>query len=308
MTYLLSDLQTEQFPFLLCRWKCNDAATHVVDDIGGITIPKVGTPTFQGPPLGKNDITTACVYGSVGNYFSLLNPGLPFSSTRLGVTVEALSAQEPNGNSFAIFGAPGWASLVVSGSSVTFSFWGAGSAAAPTVLTASNVLYGPGQHIVGTMDESAGTINIYVDGALVATAAAGYSVAVSASELLTAGTCSTASHTITGVASTSGMVTGATVTGARITGSPTITAINSSTSFSISNYPASNGSSALTVQMPVQIAAPYSTNTTQSVAQDVALYYAPLSANRVLQHFQAFRQILLDPGHVRVYPQILVQS
>jgi len=38
--------------------------------------------------------------------------------------------------------------------------------------------------------------------------------------------------------------------------------------------------------------------------QDVAVYSAPLSANRVLEHYQAFAQQWLDPEHTRVYPYI----
>ncbi len=39
-------------------------------------------------------------------------------------------------------------------------------------------------------------------------------------------------------------------------------------------------------------------------AQDIAVYNGALSANRVLQHFQAFAQIWYDPAHVRSYTPI----
>jgi hypothetical protein len=88
-----------------------------------------------------------------------------------------------------------------------------------------------------------------------------------------------------------------------------ITAIPSSTSITINAFPLANGSGeAITVGMPVTIAFPTTVAATLAAAQDVAIYGAPLSTVRIKQHFQAFRQILSDPGHVRVYPQIGVYS
>lgn len=46
----------------------------------------------------------------------------------------------------------------------------------------------------------------------------------------------------------------------------------------------------------------------QAMAQDIAIYSGALSASRVKQHFEAFRQILTDPGHVRIFGQIGVES
>jgi hypothetical protein len=45
-----------------------------------------------------------------------------------------------------------------------------------------------------------------------------------------------------------------------------------------------------------------------ALGQDIAIYNGPLSANRALEHFQAFQQEWLDPGHVHAYPYIGVTS
>ena len=47
---------------------------------------------------------------------------------------------------------------------------------------------------------------------------------------------------------------------------------------------------------------------TQATAQDIAIYGAPLSARQIKRHFEAFRQILPDPGHVRQFSPIGVTT
>jgi hypothetical protein len=90
-----------------------------------------------------------------------------------------------------------------------------------------------------------------------------------------------------------------------------ITSIVSATSIQISEFPTGSGApEPITVGMAVTIGDqnPLSPEVAWAVAQDVAIYDAPLSAQRIAQHFAAFRQSLEDPTHVRVYPQIAVNS
>lgn len=50
------------------------------------------------------------------------------------------------------------------------------------------------------------------------------------------------------------------------------------------------------------------TTNSQAPGQDIAIYGAPLSEKQIKRHFQAFRQILPDPGHVRQFAQIGVNT
>ena len=301
----VADVQNE-VPSLISRWGLGDAvgSAMVVDDIGGINLLTVGAPVLSLPSLIKGDAVGTSVLGSVGNYFSSLGVA-PYAFSN-GLTLEGLSTADPDGNSFSLLSIPGQAQLQLSGLNVVFNVW---IGTTLHTLTATNALLGWPQHIVGTYDLISQLQSIYVDNQLVAsqalTGAPGTAVAIG-----TTGTTSTASKTITAIPTTTGMQLGGVVTAFGIVPNNSfITAIPSSTSITINAFPLANGSGeAITIGMPVSIAFPTTVAATLAAAQDVAIYGAPLSTMRIKQHFQAFRQILTDPGHVRVYPQIGVYS
>ena len=300
----VADVQNE-VPSLISRWRLNDAvgSAMVVDDIGGINLLTVGTPVLSLPSMVKDDVIDTSVLGGVGNYFSAVGVA-PYAISH-GLTLEGLSAPDPNGNSFSLSSIPGQAQLQLNGLNVVFNIW---IGTTLHTLTATGALTGWPQHIVGTYDLVSQLQSIYLDNQLVASqalsGAPGTAVAIG-----TTGTTSTASKTITAIPTTAGMQIGGVISGAVLPTNSFITAIPSSTSITINAFPNTSGAGkAITVGMPVSIASPTTVASTLAAAQDVAIYGAPLSAQRVRQHFQAFRQILTDPGHVRVYPQIGVYS
>jgi hypothetical protein len=300
----VADVQNE-VPSLISRWGLGDAvgSAMVVDDIGGINLLTIGTPVLSLPSMIKGDAVGTSVLGSVGNYFSALVAPYVFSG---GLTLEGLSTADPNGNSFSLISIPGQAQLQFNGLNLAFNVW---IGTTLHTLTATNSLLGWPQHVIGTYDPLTATQALYVDGQLVIQAVIGGNVGTSVA-INTTGTTSTVSKTITAIPTTTGMQLGGVVTAFGVVPSNSfITAIPSSTSITINAFPLANGSGeAITVGMPVTIAFPTTVAATLAAAQDVAIYGAPLSTVRIKQHFQAFRQILSDPGHVRVYPQIGVYS
>jgi hypothetical protein len=319
----VADVQNE-VPSLISRWGLGDdvGSAMVVDDIGGINLLTIGTPVLSLPSLIKDDVIGTSALGSVGNYFSSVDVA-PYALSH-GLTIEGLSTADPNGNAFNLFSAPGQAQLQLSGFNVIFNVWIETSnyqTFTLHTLTAAGVLTGWPQHIIGTYDLVSGLQSIYVDNQLVASqglsGAPGISIALRGVVCAISG----ASNNITllsgyggSSATTAGMQFGAPVSdpippGANVIRSGTfITSIVSPTVLALSTRPTATGSDQIMIGMPVQIASPLTAAVTLAAAQDVAIYGAPLSAARIKQHFQAFRQILSDPGHVRVYPQIGVYS
>lgn len=311
----LADRQNELSGILLNRWRCSDpiGAPILIDDVGGISLLTVGTPAFQMPSMGKYDVGSSSVMGSASSYFSLVGQaGRPFSNVGgWGGALEGCTATEPNGNSFNLIAIPGQMTLEIAGSSVLFIVWSGafGGPYSPNTVVGTNVLGGWPQHVVGLFDPSNNEQSIYVDGAKVATGSAANGSLGTSVQITTTGTTSTSNNNITAIPSTTGMQAGGLISGSGIPANSTISSVLGSTSVSINNRPTISASGvALTIGMPIQIAAPLTANPTQAAAQNIAVYGASLSAYRIQQHFQAFRQILLDPGHVRVYPQIGVYS
>lgn len=304
MTFV-ADIQNE-IPSLLSRWRMSDAvgAAYAADDVGGIDLAVIGAPILSLPSFTKGDAIYSSALGSVGNYFSAV--GITAYSAINGIALEGVSVPDPNGNAFNLISLPGQAQLQLSGLSVVFNVW---IGATLHALTASSVLGGWPQHIVGTYDAVAGTQAIFVDGQSVASQALSGSVGTQIA-LNTTATTSTSSDVITAVPiPTAEMQIGGVVTGAAITADTVITVIPSSSSLQLSENPTISGTSeAITIGVPITIAKPISASVTQAAAQNVAIYGAPLSKTRIAQLFQAFRQILADPGHVRVFPQIGVLS
>lgn len=231
----LSESQVE-IPSIITRFKMSDAATSQVayDDVGGLAITIVGTPTRELPGMSRGDAAAFCSAGSVGNLWSANLTSWVLAG---GLSVEAIVCAEPNGNGFSVIKAPGQFKLNVEAGNVVWSV----NTSTENTLTKTSVLKGFPQHIVGVYDIVAGMQRIYVDGVLVASTA------------------------ITGAIA-------ATLTG------------------------------------PGALLAPVSAAVTQAVGQNIAVYGAALSAARVKQHFDNFRQVLSDPGHVRISAGIGVGS
>lgn len=309
--FLLPDAQDELSGSLLARWKCSDPGTQLFDDADvsstNLALSVVGTPIFHAPPLDRGDNRFYSVYGSVGNYFtSAFSAGTTnvqaFGSLQ-GITLEGLTAAEPNGNGFNLLSMPGVATLAVNGTDLVFTVW---HGATPTAMTASGVLSGWPQHVVAVWDTVGGVESICLDGALVASAPiSGGTVAVDGTIQLTMNGTLHSNTTVDVLTSTAGMVAGAPVTAASgIPASTWIASVLSSTSFQLNHNATASGVKSLTIGMPIQVVAPTSASATSAAAQYLAVYKGAMSPSRVQQHFKAFRQILSDPGRVRKYPQI----
>lgn len=161
----LRDAQVE-VPYIDSRWLLGESAgtTYVFDDVGGIYLQAIGSPTLGQPPLVRGDQYTSAMggYTAQANGFGAAVTGFSLLS---GATVEGVTCQElKNGTSFYLLNAPGQAQLQVTGSGISFSVW----TAAQHTLTASNVLTGPPQIIQGTYDPTGQVQAIYVDGVQVA--------------------------------------------------------------------------------------------------------------------------------------------
>jgi hypothetical protein len=172
----LRDAQLE-VPYLESRWMLGEPSTfnYVFDDVGGIVLPAVGSPTLGLPPLVQDDPFTSARGGYTAQLdgFQASVAGFAFGS---GVTVEGVTVQELiHGTSFYLFNAPGQAQLEVIGSGIAWSMW----TGAQHTLTAASVLTGPPQIIQGTYDPTAQVQAIYVDGVLVASQVLSGTVAAS---------------------------------------------------------------------------------------------------------------------------------
>jgi hypothetical protein len=178
MSSYLRDLQTT-LPSIISRWLLTEPSGPIVyDDVGGIELIAIGSPTLGLPSLAKGDQYTSAQGGSP----DLVPSGFGASVTEFalseGVSVEGISAADPNGIEFSIFNAPGQAQLQISGADVVFTVWTSSSNA----LTASGPIIGYPQHIVGTYDPVAEIQAIYVDGNLVASQSLTGSVASSTTD------------------------------------------------------------------------------------------------------------------------------
>lgn len=323
----LTDVQDELIPLLVNRWTCTDPASNggVTDDAGFINLNDIGSPLYGAASLVKNDVASTCVYGSIGNFFTgftneaVNQAGILFgNSGQFGGAIEGLTAAEPNGNSFYLLSVPGQMAVkIVGGVNVAFTVWTSNvfnGAVSPTTLTATNVLKGWPQHIFCNFDPTGGppSMKIYVDNVVVASGSPGTTttqLGLTTQEVTTCTTDST-SFTVSAIPTTYGMQIGGTVTGPNIPASTVINSIPSTSSLVLNNKPTSTGTGkAITVQMPIQIAAAAADATSAvAAAQDIAVYSQGIAVGRITQHFKAFRQILSDPNHVRVYPQIGVYS
>jgi hypothetical protein len=232
----LAETQNE-VPFLISRWLLAEPSTasSISDDVGGISLSLLGSPTLGVPPIVKGDPSTCALggYTSQLNGFTASVASFSFTS---GCSIEGATSREyAHGQAYYLFNAPGQAGLTISGQDVSFNVWSGGSNVALTSST--HPITGPPQLVQGIYDPVAQRQAIYVDGALVISQTMSGSVATS-----------TTGNTQLLVATTS--------------------------------------------------AACY------ALGQDIAIYNGPLSANRVLEHFQAFQQEWQDPGHVHAYPYI----
>jgi hypothetical protein len=206
---------------------------YVFDDVGGLVLLILGTPTLGLPSLARGEQYTSARggYTTQTNGFQAAVSGYLFGN---GVTVEGATQWDyVNGSSFYLFNAPGQASLEITGAGVSFSVW----TAAQHTLTAASVLTGPPQVVQGTYDPAGGLQAIYVDGALVA------------------------SQALTGAVAT--VTTGNT-----------------------------------------QLLTAAASSATVALGQDIAIYDGALPQSRITQHFAAFMQQWVDPGHVFTYPYI----
>jgi hypothetical protein len=163
----LSDAQL-QVPSIVSRWMMDDTASsqYVKDDVGGISLVEVGMPALQQLSLERHRLSSSG-YGwyaqstSTFNYWSASVTG--FVATN-GITVQGVTAQEPNGQNYHVFNAPGQVYLdVVAGTGVTFGVY----TTKLYTVSSPNVLSGRAQLITGSYDPIAGIASLYVDGVLV---------------------------------------------------------------------------------------------------------------------------------------------
>lgn len=161
----LRDVQTEH-PYLISRWLMREAvgSQYVYDDTSGITLPITGAPVLGQPSLARKETLTSARGGSVGSTPAGFSASVASFALTSGVSVEGIVCMGPAMGTFNLFSAPGQTSLVVAGTSVQFSVW----TGAQHTLTASGVLTGVPQHVIGTYDPVAQFQTIYVDGAQVA--------------------------------------------------------------------------------------------------------------------------------------------
>lgn len=163
MTFL-RDRQLE-VPYVQSRWLLGEDAgsAYVSDDVGGLILVSTGSPVLGLQSLAELDVQTSAQGGYAGVISGFSASVAAFLLTD-GITVEGVTARDPNGVSFNLFLAPGQASLVVVGTNVQFSVW----TGAQHTLTASNVVLGWPQLVQGTYDPAAQLQTIYVDGVEVA--------------------------------------------------------------------------------------------------------------------------------------------
>jgi len=306
----LSDVQTE-IPSIINRWKMSEASasTYVSDDVGGFVFPRLGTPQLGLPGYCRNDPATSGM-GGVGIFAAFAAgwnqwQGAVAAYSASPVCIEAVTAAEPAGRTFNLFYSPGLVRLQVIGTTVSFTLWD-NAAVAHTVTAAS--LKGYAQLVQAVYDAQAQLQLIYVDGVQVASAA--LNVTPSTTQAMSfVGTTHT-SQVIDGITNTQGILVGSTITGSGVPANTLVSAITSDTAITISNATTTSlVGTALVAGAQVEICAPLSQSLScQAICQDLALYSAPLSLSRVTQHFQAFRQILSDPGHVKQYAQIGIAS
>jgi hypothetical protein len=160
----LRDIQLEH-PYVLSRWLLSEPAgsSLVFDDVGGVILLRSGSPTLGEPTLCKGDVSTCC-RGGYSTQQDYLQATVTAFALTAGVSLEGVTARDPNGVSFSLVDAPGQAQILVAGADVQFSVW----TTSQSMLTASSVMSGWPQHVVGTYDPVAQLQELYVDGALVA--------------------------------------------------------------------------------------------------------------------------------------------
>jgi hypothetical protein len=160
----LRDAQVE-LSYLVARWLLDDASgPGVADDVGGILLLQSGSPTLGVQGLCRGDRLTCALggYTAQANYFSAPVTAFILSS---GASIEAVTALDPNGQTFSLLSVPGQAQLVVANQDLQWTVW---IGATAHLLAASSVLVGYPQHVVGAYDPVAQVQAIYVDGALAA--------------------------------------------------------------------------------------------------------------------------------------------
>src|ERR1700752_5037042 len=170
----LRDIQLED-PIIISRWLLSEPAgsNAIADDVGGVQLVSTGTPTLGLPTLCDQGKLTSAQGGYSTQLDGFAAPVAAFLFES-GVTLEGATARDPHGVTFNLFNAPGQAQLQIAGANVVFTVWTSASHA----LTATGVIIGYPQHIIGIYDPVAQLQQIYVDGALVASQALSGSVAV----------------------------------------------------------------------------------------------------------------------------------
>jgi hypothetical protein len=165
-TQLLKDIQTE-VPFITNRWKLDDVidSTFITDDVSEFPMSVIGSPTFGRPGLNKQDTQTSalCGYATQRNHFEQALAAYPLGN---GLTVEGITAKEPNGANFELFEMPKqFAVAIQGGSTISFYVW---IGVTEHILTAAKVLMGHPQLVQCVYDPIAKLQAIWVDGTKVA--------------------------------------------------------------------------------------------------------------------------------------------
>lgn len=169
---ILAQVQQES-DYLLMQWPLDEpsGSSFVRDLINGLALIPTGSPVLGENPMVRGDISTSMLggYGSNGSggftpwYFG----GSVATTSATAVTLEAVTASEPNGRSFTAY-LDASNSIEVSGSSVVAKLAGVS-------LTATGVLVGLPQLVTVTASKEDGNFTIFVDGNVAAASSQAWS-------------------------------------------------------------------------------------------------------------------------------------
>lgn len=309
----LRDIQP-QHSKLLARWKLGDLTnTAVYEDASSFVMESYAAgegPQKGRPGMNFNDdfySTMGTIAASKKQYIQALEEKAAKEPFKVfgGVTVEAITAAEPNGSSFLLFGNSQFR-VVIEGKNILFTLW-AETTEAATTLTATNVLKGYPQ-LVDCTYESGGTtglIRIWVDGAIVAEqAVTSFNILQSFKEenvkRKVTGTATLGKKTVTGVAASNIIGIGqhwvATASAPQrgFTTGLGLQAVTE-TSFELTQEATESGAVTFTIAYPATLLMPLAfSGSCEAVGQDIAVYGAPLSKAEIEARFKAFRQINTD--------------
>jgi hypothetical protein len=323
---LLKDVQLE-VSSLNFLWPLDTVKTEFYDEVklasmycGGAISTRLGMnakDTDKGLLVTSTSASNSFLQMGEEQLVEEASPLFPWNSTEKaykgmelnnGVTIEGITCAEPNSREGCLFSS-GQASLNINGKSLVFSICLGSTFATSSVssLTATNVLAGYPQHVVATYDPVGTKMRIYVDSVLVAeSTASGIIIPFFIRPI----------SMVLSTASKKAKLSSGGFAGFAFTRFPEFiefplyypAAIQNGGENEITGYPAegeielklnpsASGTFSVGIHMPPSILMRGGRGTTELAGQDVAVYSRALSKYRIEEHFQAFRQFVIDPGH-----------